>query len=108
MWIDGHRRAASCDADTIGIFFHGLWIISTCPIHWQPKKPIKSVMYLTRATFTRKHGFEAKADKNTSIFASMTRFSGGVHVYIPVVILSKDNDGELVREGKGVDRQIRE
>ena len=63
MRINGDRGATSCHVDTYRVFSHGIWIVqanSKC----QSKKPIESVLHLTGASFTRKHGIEVKADQN--------------------------------------------
>ncbi|KAK2646161.1 hypothetical protein Ddye_021356 [Dipteronia dyeriana] len=63
MRINGDGGATSCHVDTYRVFSHGIWVVqanSKC----QSKKPIESVLYLTGASFTRKHGIEVKADQN--------------------------------------------
>lgn len=32
LWLNGHRGAATCNADTDGVFLHGVWIVQALPV----------------------------------------------------------------------------
>ncbi|KVH93948.1 Ndr [Cynara cardunculus var. scolymus] len=69
LWINGDRRAATCNADTHGVFSNGVWTVQAEPIHGQPEEPSESVLHSPGTSLSRKHGVEAKTDKNTSILS---------------------------------------
>lgn len=60
--INGNRRTATCNVNTHGVLLHGLWVVQA--IQWQPKEPTEPSLHLARASLSRKHGFEAKTDKD--------------------------------------------
>lgn len=77
MRLDGDGGAASRHVDTIGVFSHGIWLIQAISVKCQPKESAESFMHCARASFTRKHGFEAETNKNSDFSRSLKSLQGG-------------------------------
>lgn len=67
LWINGDRRAATCNVDSYGVFPYGLWHVQAKPTQWQSPEPPKPIMHCSRASIPRKHGLEAETYQDQGI-----------------------------------------
>ena len=76
LWINGNRGAATCNVDTHGVLPHGVWVVQAVPLQRQPEESTQPILHLPWTSLPRKHGFEAKTDKDP-YFARCLRWKRG-------------------------------
>lgn len=71
MWINGNRGAASCDVNTDGVLSDGIWLVQAIQAKCQPKKPLESILHISRALLPREYGFKIETHKDTNFYGNL-------------------------------------
>ncbi|WVY89270.1 hypothetical protein V8G54_034784 [Vigna mungo] len=71
MWVNGNRGAASCDVNTDGVLSDGIWLVQAIEAECQPKKPLESILHISRALLPREYGFKIETHKDTNFCGNL-------------------------------------